>query len=81
MITTDCRSCVLRLQQVNLSHNQLTSLPSGLLHLTRVQRVFAAKNRLCTLFDIPQGTFTLQLLFTKVPQCDETELTIIKDDK
>lgn len=44
------------LQQVNLSHNQLTSLPSGLLHLTLVQRVFAAKNQLTTLFDIPQDT-------------------------
>ncbi|KAM3876631.1 leucine-rich repeat serine/threonine-protein kinase 1 [Diretmus argenteus] len=44
------------LRQVNLSQNQLTTLPSGLLHLTRVQRVFAAKNQLKSLFDIPTAT-------------------------
>uniref|UniRef100_A0A667WS42 non-specific serine/threonine protein kinase n=1 Tax=Myripristis murdjan TaxID=586833 RepID=A0A667WS42_9TELE len=42
--------------QVNLSQNQLTCLPSGLLHLTRVQRVSAAKNQLTSLFDIPPAT-------------------------
>ncbi|XP_070297515.1 leucine-rich repeat serine/threonine-protein kinase 1-like [Salvelinus sp. IW2-2015] len=45
-----------RLRQVNLSQNELTSLPSGLLHLTRVQRLSAAKNKLTSLFDIPNGT-------------------------
>lgn len=45
-----------RLRQVNLSQNELTSLPSGLLHLTRVQRLSAAKNKLTSLFDIPDGT-------------------------
>lgn len=59
MLTNDSLSCILSLQQVNLSHNQLTSLPSGLLHLTLVQRVFAAKNQLTSLFDIPQGVFPL----------------------
>ncbi|CDQ96087.1 unnamed protein product, partial [Oncorhynchus mykiss] len=44
------------LRQVNLSQNELTSLPSGLLHLTRVQRLSAAKNKLTSLFDIPNGT-------------------------
>uniref|UniRef100_A0A7N6BXJ9 non-specific serine/threonine protein kinase n=1 Tax=Anabas testudineus TaxID=64144 RepID=A0A7N6BXJ9_ANATE len=41
------------LQEVNLSQNQLTSLPLGLLHLTHIQRLYAAKNQLTDLFDIP----------------------------
>ncbi|XP_028257720.1 leucine-rich repeat serine/threonine-protein kinase 1 [Parambassis ranga] len=45
-----------RLLQVNLSHNQLNSLPPGLLHLTNIQKVFAAKNQLTDLFDIPTNT-------------------------
>ncbi|XP_076586819.1 leucine-rich repeat serine/threonine-protein kinase 1 isoform X1 [Chaetodon auriga] len=44
------------LRQVNLSNNQLTSLPPGLLHLTRIQRLSAAKNQLTALFDIPTTT-------------------------
>ncbi|XP_071765006.2 leucine-rich repeat serine/threonine-protein kinase 1 [Centroberyx gerrardi] len=44
------------LRHVNLSQNQLTSLPSGLLHLTRVQRLSASKNQLTSLFDIPTAT-------------------------
>lgn len=47
------------LRQVNLSQNQLTSLPSGLLHLTHIQRISAAKNQLTVLFDIPDGMFRL----------------------
>lgn len=47
------------LRQVNLSQNQLTSLPSGLLHLTRIQKISAAKNQLTVLFDIPDGMFPL----------------------
>nr|XP_057944931.1 leucine-rich repeat serine/threonine-protein kinase 1 isoform X5 [Doryrhamphus excisus] len=45
-----------RLHQVNLSQNQLSTLPSGLLHLTHIQRLSAAKNRLVSLFDIPDST-------------------------
>uniref|UniRef100_H3CMJ3 non-specific serine/threonine protein kinase n=1 Tax=Tetraodon nigroviridis TaxID=99883 RepID=H3CMJ3_TETNG len=45
-----------RLRQVNLSQNQLASLPSGFLHLKHIQRVSAAKNQLQTLFDIPIST-------------------------
>ncbi|XP_028981151.1 leucine-rich repeat serine/threonine-protein kinase 1 isoform X2 [Esox lucius] len=45
-----------RLHQVNLSQNELTTLPSGLLHLTRVRRLSAAKNKLTNLFEIPNGT-------------------------
>ncbi|XP_029701634.1 leucine-rich repeat serine/threonine-protein kinase 1-like isoform X2 [Takifugu rubripes] len=45
-----------RLQQVNLSNNQLATLPSGFLHLTLIQSVSAAKNQLRTLFDIPNST-------------------------
>ncbi|KAF7666866.1 hypothetical protein LDENG_00091190 [Lucifuga dentata] len=44
------------LYQVNLSQNQLTSLPSGLLHLTHIQRLCAAKNQLTSLFDVPTAT-------------------------
>ncbi|TDH16768.1 hypothetical protein EPR50_G00001400 [Perca flavescens] len=44
------------LQRINLSQNQLTSLPPGLLHLTHVQRLSAAKNQLTVLFDIPTTT-------------------------
>ncbi|XP_044045411.1 leucine-rich repeat serine/threonine-protein kinase 1 isoform X2 [Siniperca chuatsi] len=44
------------LQQVNLSQNQLTSLPPGLLHLTHIQRLSVAKNQLTVLFDIPTTT-------------------------
>ncbi|XP_047187431.1 leucine-rich repeat serine/threonine-protein kinase 1 isoform X5 [Scophthalmus maximus] len=44
------------LQQVTLSQNQLTSLPPGLLHLTHIQRISAARNQLTVLFDIPDTT-------------------------
>lgn len=44
-----------RLWQVNLSNNQLATLPSGFLHLTHIQRVSAAKNQLQMLFDIPNS--------------------------
>uniref|UniRef100_A0A3P8N5J4 non-specific serine/threonine protein kinase n=1 Tax=Astatotilapia calliptera TaxID=8154 RepID=A0A3P8N5J4_ASTCA len=39
------------LQQVNLSENQLSSLPPGLLHLTHIQKLSAAKNHLYVLFN------------------------------
>ncbi|XP_054625561.1 leucine-rich repeat serine/threonine-protein kinase 1 isoform X3 [Dunckerocampus dactyliophorus] len=45
-----------RLRQVNLSQNQLSTLPAGLLHLTHIQRLSAAKNQLVSLFDIPDST-------------------------
>nr|XP_010769589.1 PREDICTED: uncharacterized protein LOC104945589 [Notothenia coriiceps] len=45
-----------RLQHINLSQNQLSSLPPGLLHLTHIQRISAAKNQLTDLFDIPSTT-------------------------
>ncbi|XP_041840522.1 leucine-rich repeat serine/threonine-protein kinase 1 isoform X2 [Melanotaenia boesemani] len=43
------------LQQVNLSQNQLKSLPTGLLHLTRIQKLSAARNQLSVLFDLPDN--------------------------
>ncbi|XP_058256583.1 leucine-rich repeat serine/threonine-protein kinase 1 isoform X2 [Hemibagrus wyckioides] len=46
----------IRLRQVNLSENELESLPVGLLHLSQIQRLFAAKNKLSILFNIPNGT-------------------------
>ncbi|KAM9861302.1 leucine-rich repeat serine/threonine-protein kinase 1 [Aulostomus maculatus] len=45
-----------RLRQVNLSQNQLTSLPPALLHLTHLCRLSAAKNQLTSLFDAPAAT-------------------------
>ncbi|XP_074522271.1 leucine-rich repeat serine/threonine-protein kinase 1 isoform X2 [Halichoeres trimaculatus] len=45
-----------RLRQVNLSLNKLTGLPPGLLHLTNIQSLSAAKNQLSVLFDIPPDT-------------------------
>ncbi|KAM6942768.1 leucine-rich repeat serine/threonine-protein kinase 1 [Xenentodon cancila] len=42
-----------RLQQANLSQNQLKSLPTGFLHLTHMQKLFASKNQLTVLFDFP----------------------------
>lgn len=41
-----------RLQHINLSQNQLSSLPYGLLHLTHIQKISAAKNQLTVLFDL-----------------------------
>ncbi|KAG9352282.1 hypothetical protein JZ751_020695 [Albula glossodonta] len=45
-----------QLHEVNLSQNELACLPSGLLHLTRIKKLSAAKNQLKALFDIPDGT-------------------------
>uniref|UniRef100_A0A8C9V6H9 non-specific serine/threonine protein kinase n=1 Tax=Scleropages formosus TaxID=113540 RepID=A0A8C9V6H9_SCLFO len=45
-----------RLREVNLSQNELASLPSGLLHLTRIKKLIAAKNQLTSLFDVSRGT-------------------------
>lgn len=49
------------LRQVNLSSNQFSSLPLGLLHLTHIQRLSAAKNQLTILFDIPTSTSQLSI--------------------
>ncbi|KAF4083035.1 hypothetical protein AMELA_G00135350 [Ameiurus melas] len=46
----------IRLREVNLCENELESLPVGLLHLSQIQRLFAAKNKLGVLFSIPNGT-------------------------
>nr|XP_061819726.1 leucine-rich repeat serine/threonine-protein kinase 1 isoform X2 [Nerophis lumbriciformis] len=45
-----------RLRQVNLSQNQLSTLPESLLHLTHIQKLSAAKNQLVSLFDVPDST-------------------------
>ncbi|XP_049321416.1 leucine-rich repeat serine/threonine-protein kinase 1 isoform X2 [Astyanax mexicanus] len=45
-----------RLSQVNLSENELECLPTGLLHLSQIQHLSAAKNKLTALFNIPNGT-------------------------
>uniref|UniRef100_A0A8C4ZLF4 non-specific serine/threonine protein kinase n=1 Tax=Gadus morhua TaxID=8049 RepID=A0A8C4ZLF4_GADMO len=44
------------LRELNLSQNQLSALPSGLLHLGQLQRLCAAKNQLTSLFHIPADT-------------------------
>ncbi|CAJ1048538.1 leucine-rich repeat serine/threonine-protein kinase 1 isoform X2 [Xyrichtys novacula] len=59
------------LQQVNLSQNKLTGLPHGLLHLTHIQRLFAAKNQLTVLFDIPSSTNWIGL--RKLEELDVSE--------
>lgn len=50
-----CSHLCFSLQQVNLSENQLSSLPHALLHLTRILKLSAAKNQLTVLFDLPKS--------------------------
>ncbi|XP_041074773.1 leucine-rich repeat serine/threonine-protein kinase 1-like isoform X1 [Polyodon spathula] len=45
-----------RLLEVNLSQNELTSLSSGFLHLSSLQKLLAAKNQLTTLFEAENAT-------------------------
>ncbi|XP_049417413.1 leucine-rich repeat serine/threonine-protein kinase 1 isoform X1 [Epinephelus fuscoguttatus] len=66
-----------RLQQINLSQNQLTSLPPGLLHLTRIQRISAAKNQLTVLFDIPDTTNWIGLRKLEELDVSDNCLTIL----
>ncbi|XP_057705282.1 leucine-rich repeat serine/threonine-protein kinase 1 isoform X2 [Corythoichthys intestinalis] len=41
------------LREVNVRENLLTTLPTGLLHLTQLEKLCASKNRMTSLFDIP----------------------------
>ncbi|KAL6112664.1 lrrk1 [Pungitius sinensis] len=59
------------LQQLNLSQNRLTCLPAGLLHLTNLQKLSAAKNQLTVLFDIPSTTNWIGL--RKLEELDVSE--------
>ncbi|XP_041917167.1 leucine-rich repeat serine/threonine-protein kinase 1 isoform X2 [Alosa sapidissima] len=45
-----------QLRHVNLSENELASLPAGLLHMGQLQKLNGAKNKLTTLFEVPDGT-------------------------
>ncbi|XP_067257484.1 leucine-rich repeat serine/threonine-protein kinase 1 isoform X3 [Chanodichthys erythropterus] len=45
-----------RLCHVNFSDNELECLPVGLLHLGQLKWISAAKNKLTSLFNIPNGT-------------------------
>ncbi|XP_059362036.1 leucine-rich repeat serine/threonine-protein kinase 1-like isoform X3 [Carassius carassius] len=45
-----------RLAHVNVSENELECLPVGLLHLGQLKRIYAARNKLISLFNIPNGT-------------------------
>ncbi|MBN3288139.1 LRRK1 kinase, partial [Polyodon spathula] len=69
-----------RLLEVNLSQNELTSLSSGFLHLSSLQKLLAAKNQLTTLFEAENATNWIGLrrlqelnvsdnLLTEVPAC------------
>lgn len=52
-------ACVFcRLSHVNVSENELECLPLGLLHLGQLKRITAARNKLISLFNIPNGTHT-----------------------
>ncbi|XP_038162764.1 leucine-rich repeat serine/threonine-protein kinase 1 isoform X2 [Cyprinodon tularosa] len=64
-----------RLQVVTLSHNQLKSLPTGLLHLTRLQKLSAANNQLTTLFDIPSNVNWIGLRKLEVLDVSGNSLT------
>lgn len=44
-------SCSYRLLEVDVSVNRLTTLPSGFLHLTKLQKLLAAKNYMEKLFE------------------------------
>ncbi len=49
-------ACVFcRLSHVNVSENELECLPLGLLHLGQLKRITAARNKLISLFNIPNG--------------------------
>ncbi|XP_039628634.1 leucine-rich repeat serine/threonine-protein kinase 1 [Polypterus senegalus] len=43
------------LLQIDLSRNQLSSLPPGFLHLTSLQKLTASKNQLVNLFEVENG--------------------------
>uniref|UniRef100_A0A8C2ES60 non-specific serine/threonine protein kinase n=1 Tax=Cyprinus carpio TaxID=7962 RepID=A0A8C2ES60_CYPCA len=45
-----------RLSHVNVCENELECLPVGLLHLGQLKRIYAARNKLISLFNIPNGT-------------------------
>ncbi|KAL1271919.1 hypothetical protein QQF64_030935, partial [Cirrhinus molitorella] len=45
-----------RLSYVNVCENELECLPVGLLHLGQLKRISAARNKLISLFNIPNGT-------------------------
>ncbi|XP_016307789.1 leucine-rich repeat serine/threonine-protein kinase 1-like [Sinocyclocheilus anshuiensis] len=45
-----------RLSHVNVCENELECLPVGLLHLGQLKRIYVARNKLISLFNIPNGT-------------------------
>ncbi|XP_068457694.1 leucine-rich repeat serine/threonine-protein kinase 1 isoform X2 [Clinocottus analis] len=65
------------LQQMNLSLNQLTSLPAGLLHLTGIKSVSAAKNQLTVLFDVPSTTNWIGLRKLELLDVSDNRLTAL----
>lgn len=55
---TNNSSFLCRLSHVNFCENELECLPVGLLHLGQLKLISAAKNKLTSLFNIPNGTHT-----------------------
>uniref|UniRef100_A0A8C1T0L1 non-specific serine/threonine protein kinase n=1 Tax=Cyprinus carpio TaxID=7962 RepID=A0A8C1T0L1_CYPCA len=47
-----------RLWHVDVSENELVCLPLGLLHLGQLKSISAARNKLISLFNIPNGAYT-----------------------
>ncbi|XP_066557623.1 leucine-rich repeat serine/threonine-protein kinase 1 isoform X2 [Amia ocellicauda] len=66
-----------RLHEVNLSQNELASLPTGLLHLTSLQRLTSAKNQLTTLFDVANGTNWIGLRKLQELNVSDNQLTTL----
>ncbi|XP_056318574.1 leucine-rich repeat serine/threonine-protein kinase 1 [Danio aesculapii] len=64
-----------RLQHVNVSENELECLPLGLLHLRELQRISAARNKLSSLFNIPDGTNWIGLRKLQDLDVSENSLT------
>ncbi|XP_036399603.1 leucine-rich repeat serine/threonine-protein kinase 1 isoform X1 [Megalops cyprinoides] len=66
-----------KLHHIDLSQNELTCLPSGLLHLTRIQKLNASKNQLTALFEVPNGTNWIGLRKLQELDVSENRLSVL----
>ncbi|KAG8145150.1 hypothetical protein E2320_013516 [Naja naja] len=64
-----------KLLEIDISNNRFLSLPSGLLHLSRLQRLVAAKNYLERLFDEENATNWIGLRKLQVLDVSENRLS------
>ncbi|XP_064422034.1 leucine-rich repeat serine/threonine-protein kinase 1 [Latimeria chalumnae] len=64
-----------RLLEIDVSNNQLTSLPPGFLHLSRLQKVVATKNQLEKLFQEDSATNWIGLRRLQELNVSENKLT------